>query len=77
VNDIAHWLEVEPSSISQQLAILRRHNLVTTRRQGNYIFYSIRDIAIFDVLDTALVVFNNHLVEIKDTLENLEGNKFK
>jgi ArsR family transcriptional regulator len=77
VNDIAHWLEVEPSSISQQLAILRRHNLVTTRRQGNYIFYSIRDIAIFDVLDTALVVFNNHLVEIKDTLENLEGNNFK
>lgn len=77
VNDIAHWLEVESSSISQQLAILRRHNLVTTRRQGNYIFYSIRDIAIFDVLDTALVVFNNHLVEIKDTLENLEGNNFK
>jgi ArsR family transcriptional regulator len=77
VNDIAHWLEVEPSSISQQLAILRRHNLVTTRREGNYVFYSIRDIAIFDVLDTALVVFNNHLVEIKDTLENLEGNNFK
>ena len=77
VNDIAHWLEVEPSSISQQLAILRRHNLVTTRRQGNYVFYDLRDTAIFDVLDAALVVLNNHLVEIKDTLENLEGNNFK
>ena len=77
VNDIANWLEVEPSSISQQLAILRRHNLVTTRRQGNYVFYDLRDTAIFDVLDAALVVFNNHLVEIKDTLENLEGNNFK
>jgi len=72
VNDIAHWLEVESSSISQQLAILRRHNLVTTRRQGNFVFYSIRDSAIFDVLDSALKVFNNHLVDMRDALENLE-----
>jgi ArsR family transcriptional regulator len=72
VNNIAQGLEVEASSISQQLAILRRHNLVTTRRQGNYVFYSIRDEAIFKVLDAALEVFNNHLVDLRDALENLE-----
>jgi ArsR family transcriptional regulator len=72
VNDIAQGLEVEATSVSQQLAILRRHNLLKTRRQGNYVFYAIRDSAIFTVLDAALVVFNNHLVNVQDTLKNLE-----
>lgn len=72
VNDIAQWIEVEASSVSQQLAILRRYNLVKARRQGNYIFYSIRDPAIFKVLNAALEVFNNHLVQVRDALENLE-----
>ncbi|HAO13064.1 MAG TPA: transcriptional regulator [Planktothrix sp. UBA8407] len=72
VNYIAQWIEVEASSVSQQLAILRRYNLVKARRQGNYIFYCIRDPAIFKVLDAALEVFNNHLVEVRDALENLE-----
>ncbi len=71
VNDIAVWLEVEPSSISQQLAILRSRNLVMSRKQGNYVFYSIGDPAIFKVLDAALEVFNNHLVEVQKTLEEM------
>jgi ArsR family transcriptional regulator len=36
------------------------------------VFYSIRDLAIFKVLDAALEVFNNHLVDVRDTLEKLE-----
>ncbi|EHC09648.1 ArsR/SmtB family transcription factor [Fischerella thermalis] len=71
VNDIAEWLELEASSVSQQLAVLRSRNLVTSRKQGNYVFYSIRDPAIFQILDAALEVFNNHLVEVRDTLEQL------
>ncbi len=72
VNDIAEWLALEASSVSQQLAVLRSRNLVTSRKQGNYVFYSIRDPAIFQILDAALEVFNNHLVEVRDTLEQLE-----
>jgi ArsR family transcriptional regulator len=72
VNDIAQWLEVEASSVSQQLAVLKRYNLVTGRRQGNFIFYSVNEPEIFNVLDAAKKVFNNHLVEVRDALENLE-----
>lgn len=72
VNDISEWLEVEPSSISQQLAVLRSRNLVTSRKQGNFVFYSIRDPAIFKILDAALEVFNNHLVDVREALEQLE-----
>ncbi len=72
VNYIAEWLELDASSVSQQLAVLRSRNLVTSRKQGNYVFYSIKDPAIFKILDAALEVFNNHLVEVRDTLEKLE-----
>lgn len=72
VNDIAEWLEVDSSSVSQQLAILRSRNLVVSRKQGNFVFYSIRDPAIFKILDSALEVFNNHLVNVQDALKNLE-----
>ena len=72
VNYIAEWLEVEATSVSQQLALLRRSNLVKSRKQGNQVFYSVRDRAIFKVLDAALEVFNNHLVNVRDTLEKLE-----
>ncbi|MCU0533068.1 MAG: metalloregulator ArsR/SmtB family transcription factor [Hydrococcus sp. Prado102] len=72
VNYIADWLDAEPSSVSQQLAVLRSRNLVTSRKQGNYVFYSVRDPALFKVLDAALEVFNNHLIEVRDTLEQME-----
>jgi len=72
VNEIAQWIEVEASSVSQQLAILRRYNLVKGRREGNYIFYSVSDPAVFKVLDAGKEVFNNHLVEIREALEKLE-----
>jgi DNA-binding transcriptional ArsR family regulator len=72
VNYIAQCLEVDASSISQQLGVLRRLNLVTIRKQGNYVFYSIRDPAIFKVLDAALEVFNNHLVNVREALEKME-----
>jgi DNA-binding transcriptional ArsR family regulator len=72
VNYIAQWIEVEASSVSQQLAVLRSRNLVNSRKQGNYVFYSVRDPAIFKILDAALEVFNNHLVDVRDALEQME-----
>lgn len=72
VNYISQYLEIEPSSVSQQLAVLRRFSLVRVRKQGNFVFYSISDPAIFKVLDSALEVFNNHLVEVRDTLEQFK-----
>ncbi len=72
VNYISQYLEVDASSISQQLAVMRRLNLVKIRKQGNFVFYSICDPAIFKVLDAALEVFNNHLVELRDTIEQMK-----
>ncbi len=40
VNELADHVGTSPSAVSQHLRQLRRLDLVTTRRQGNFIFYS-------------------------------------
>jgi DNA-binding transcriptional ArsR family regulator len=72
VGYIAEGLELDASAVSQQLSVLRSRNLVVSRKQGNFVFYAVRDPALFKVLDAALEVFNNHLVNVRDALEQFE-----
>jgi ArsR family transcriptional regulator len=67
-NYIAQWIEVETASVTKHLLILRSHNLIKVRREGTCI-YSVRDPAIFKMLDAALEVLNNRRAEVKDTPE--------
>jgi len=39
--------------ISQHLSVLRDDKVLTTRREGRYIFYRVADPAVFDLLETA------------------------
>ena len=71
VTELRLRLRVEPTNISQQLAILKAKNIIVGRKQGSNIYYSCRDPAIFKFLDAAKEIFNNHLVDIKDMLEAL------
>lgn len=72
VNDLCARLEVEQSTVSQQLAQLRSRNIVVGRKEGQNVYYSIRDTAIFRLLDVAKEIFNNHLVSVQDMLSQLE-----
>ncbi|MHB1927821.1 MAG: ArsR/SmtB family transcription factor [Acidimicrobiales bacterium] len=40
VNELAEHVGAHPSAVSQHLRQLRKLDLVTTRRQGNFIYYS-------------------------------------
>jgi DNA-binding transcriptional ArsR family regulator len=71
VNDLSARLGVEQSTLSQQLAVLRNRNIVEGRKEGQSVFYSVRDPAIFLLLDEAKKVFNNHLIDIRDLLSQL------
>lgn len=53
VGDLAAALEVDLSHLSQQLAVLRRAEVVQTRREGNTIFYSVPNPGIGTLLTTA------------------------
>jgi ArsR family transcriptional regulator len=72
VNELCVRLGVEQSTVSQQLAILRTRDLVAGRKHGNMVFYSVKDPATFRLLDVAHDIFNNHLINIKDLLSQLE-----
>lgn len=69
VNQLRDKLQIEGPNVSQQLAILRKNNIVNTRKEGSNVFYSISDPTIFKLLDIAKVIFNNHLVDIRDLLK--------
>lgn len=71
VSELRQRLGVEPTNLSQQLAVLKAKNLVVGRKEGSNVFYSCRDPAIWNLLDAAKEIFNNHLVNVKDMLETL------
>ena len=71
VNELSARLGVEQSTLSQQLAVLRKSNIVEGRKEAQNVFYSVRDRAIFQLLDEAKKVFNNHLIDVRDLLSQL------
>jgi DNA-binding transcriptional ArsR family regulator len=75
VNDLSARLKVEQSSVSQQLALLRSRNFLTTRKDGQNVYYSVRDREIFRLLDAARRMFNNQLIEVRDMLSQIDSNK--
>ncbi len=64
VNELSGRLQVEQSTLSQQLAVLRKVNIVSGRKEGQNVFYSVSDPAIFRLLDETRNIFNNHLVDL-------------
>lgn len=61
VGEIQHRVGVEPSNVSQHLGALRARGLVETRREGTSIWYSVRDVRLFDILDAARAIFDSQL----------------
>ena len=73
VSDMVPLIGIESSHLSQQLGVLRRAGLVTTRRQGTTVFYAIRDPLLVDLLATAKRVLINSLAESQDLLADLRA----
>jgi ArsR family transcriptional regulator len=51
VSDLEEALDIHQPTLSQQLTVLRDEGLVTTRREGKYIYYSIANPAVMEVLE--------------------------
>jgi DNA-binding transcriptional ArsR family regulator len=65
VTEMQLALSAEGSTVSQQLAILRMKNLVDTRKEGNVIFYSLRDRQVNKLLDVARQIFEAHVIQLQ------------
>jgi ArsR family transcriptional regulator len=64
---------IEASHLSQQLGIMRRANLVQSRKEGATVVYSVSNPMIFELLDVAKKILTSSLAETRDLLAELES----
>lgn len=65
-------LGLEQANLSQHLAVLRAKQIVTARKAGNQVIYSVRDPLIWKMLDLMRRYFQKQVGESMALLEELE-----
>src|ERR1700722_15657424 len=65
-------LGMEQANVSQPLAVLRSKHLVSNRRVGNQVFYSVRDSINIEVLKLMRTYFHAHLKESLGMLDEIK-----
>ena len=70
---IQERLGVEQANVSQHLSILRSRQIVTSRKQGNQVFYSLRNKVLIKVLDLMRQYFQSHLHESVQMLGEIQA----
>jgi len=72
VNEMLPLVGIEPSHLSQQLAVLRRAGVVRSRREGSAVVYEVVDNRVFVVLDLTKEILETYLIESQDLLRDLK-----
>ncbi len=72
VSTIYEQLGLEQANASQHLAVLRSKQIVVGRKNGNQVFYSLRDPILGKVLDLMRQYFQAHLSEALEMLADME-----
>jgi ArsR family transcriptional regulator len=76
VGQLCEKVGVEQANASQHLSVLRNKNLVLTRKDGNQIFYRLRDARLGQVLEILREYFLAHLNEALQTLREEDPEAF-
>ena len=76
VGDLIPLVGLEASHLSQQLGILRRANVLKTRKEGSTVFYTATDPRIFELLEVAKGILTGSLAESGQLLAELETLEF-
>jgi ArsR family transcriptional regulator len=69
---IQEKLGVEQANLSQHMAILRSRQIVVNRKDGNQVFYSIRNPVLVEVLDIMRRYFQTNLADAIQMLGEAE-----
>jgi DNA-binding transcriptional ArsR family regulator len=72
VQELQSALRLDQPVVSQQLAVLRAKNIVTSRKVGSTVRYALSDPLITRLLSVAREIFNNHLVDSQSLLRELQ-----
>jgi len=72
---ITEELGLEQANASQHFAVLRSRQIVASRKEGNQVFYSLRDRVLIEVLDILKRYCEAHLSQTMSMLEEIRGEK--
>ncbi|GAY12921.1 helix-turn-helix transcriptional regulator [Pseudonocardia sp. N23] len=71
VSELVAEIDIEPANLSQQLAVLRRAGLVTTRREGSSVYYSVTGPRVSELLAIARAILTGVLSGQAELLDEL------
>ncbi|WP_116947719.1 ArsR/SmtB family transcription factor [Jiangella endophytica] len=72
VRELLEQIDVEPSNLSQQLAVLRRSGIVTSAREGSTVVYAMAGPDVADLLRAARRILTELLAGQRELLQELE-----
>lgn len=75
VSDLQAVMQSESSGTSQQLNLLRKAGVLSSRKEGTSVYYRVRDPRILQIIDLARQVLTSHLEEQQTLLEDLSANE--
>ena len=70
--ELIERLRLEQANASQHFAVLRAKNVVSNRKDGNQVFYSVRDPLLIEVLDTMRRYFEAHIEEAMSMFKEMD-----
>ncbi|MEV7084939.1 metalloregulator ArsR/SmtB family transcription factor [Streptomyces sp. NPDC093085] len=73
VSEMLPEVGVEPAQLSQQLAVLRRANLVVTRREGSAVHYALAHPYLAELLSVARTILSGVLAGQAELLADLRA----
>jgi DNA-binding transcriptional ArsR family regulator len=71
VGELVPQVGLEASHLSQQLGVLRRASLVTTRKSGNNVYYRLADRRLTRLLELAKQILLDYLTRTRDQLAEI------
>ncbi|MGW3658115.1 ArsR/SmtB family transcription factor [Streptomyces sp. NPDC005151] len=75
VRDLLAAIEVEPSALSQQLAVLRRSGIVSSRREGSTVVYALAGGDVADLMKAARRILTEMLAGQNELLAELRESE--
>lgn len=75
VRNLLAAIEIEPSSLSQQLAVLRRSGIVTSMRDGTTVVYALAGGDVAELMGAARRILTEMLAGRQELLDELRGEE--
>jgi ArsR family transcriptional regulator len=73
VSELQAVMQLESSGTSQQLNLLRKAGVLSSRKEGTSVYYRVRDPRILQIIDLAREVLTSQLEEQQALLEDLSA----